>query len=394
MSQVKLYKDRNFQIICLVTLMAAVGVSSITPAFPKIVEELHISETEVGMLIVAFFLPGMVLAPFLGVLADRFGRKRLLVPSLFLFGLAGGACALSRDFNTLVALRVLQGAGEVGLWSLSFTILGDLFSGRSRAEAMGLNISILSTGFAFYPIIGGALALFAWNYPFLLPLAAIPIGFFALFSLHSPEPRNGQSLREYLGSAWSYLKNIKVVSVFIAQIMVYMILNGAYLLYFSLFLGISFRLSPFVIGVILASSPLSTALVSSQLGRIVRIMSEGSLIKLGFVICTIALAMVPFMPRLELLLIPTIIFGAGLGLVMPCLQSYIAGLAPFEYRAAIMSINSTMVRVGSTLGPLIFGLAYVYAGLNGVFFFAAGLTLATAIVGVIGGKIIRLQTTN
>ncbi len=389
MSQVKLYKDRNLQILFGVTLMAVLGVSSITPAFPRIVDELQISRTDVGMLIVAFTLPGVVLAPFLGILGDRLGRKRILIPSLFLFGLAGGACALSQDFSILIVLRVLQGIGGTGLLSLSLAIIGDLFSGERRAEAMGLNASVLSVSTASYPLIGGALATFAWNYPFLLALAAIPIGFLVLQFLHNPEPRSNESLREYLTSIWSYLKNMRAISAFMAGIIGFTLLFGAYLTYFSLYLGNSFHASPFVIGSITASMSLTAALVASLLGRLTKIISVVNLINLGFTLCAIALVLLPFMPRLELLLIPTAIFGAGFGVIYPSLQIYIAGLAPSEYRAALMSMNTTMFRLGQTLGPLIIGVAYIYGDFKGAFLFAAGLALATAITGVIGRRIIR-----
>ena len=62
-------------------------------------------------------------------------------------------------------------------------------------EAMGLNGSVLSVGTTSYPLIGGALATFAWNYPFLLALAAVPVGFLVLRFLHNPEPHSKASLR-------------------------------------------------------------------------------------------------------------------------------------------------------------------------------------------------------
>ena len=124
MTENRFYKDTNLQIIFSISLLAVLGITSVTPAFPTIVEELGISNTSVGLLITAFSVPSMILTPFLGTLADRLGRKRILVPALFLYGLAGGACAFSRDFNTLLILRVLQGIGAAATAPLSWTILG------------------------------------------------------------------------------------------------------------------------------------------------------------------------------------------------------------------------------------------------------------------------------
>ncbi len=389
MSQEKLYKDRNLHIVFGVTLMAVMSVASITPAFPKIVEELHIAATEVGMLITAFTLPGVVLVPFIGVLADRFGRKRLLVPSLFLFGLAGGACALTREFNTLVVLRVFQGIGGAALGALNVTILGDLFSGEHRAGAIGLNSSVTHIAVAIYPIIGGALATFAWNYPFFLPLAAIPIGFLVLFCLNNPEPRNEQSLGKYLSSVWGYLKNIKIAGAFTAVVVSFIVIYGPYMTYLSLFLADSFDASPVIIGIILSSFAIGAAMVSSQLGRIVRKIKLADLAKLGFVFQAVSLVLLPFMPRVELVLISSVIFGLGVGVQLPSLQTYVAGAAPSEYRAAFMSMYGAMLRMGQTLGPLLFGLLYAHVDFTGIFLVGAGLVLAVAIIGFVAGKIVR-----
>ena len=86
-----LYKDRNLHVIFAVTMMAVLGVSSIAPALPKIAKGLGVEPTAIGLLITVFTVPGVVLTPISGVLADRYGRKRIIVPALFLFALAGGA---------------------------------------------------------------------------------------------------------------------------------------------------------------------------------------------------------------------------------------------------------------------------------------------------------------
>jgi MFS transporter, ACDE family, multidrug resistance protein len=90
-------------------LMAMLGTSSVTPAFPQIQGEFGISSAQVRLLITVFTLPGILLTPVAGVLSDRYGRRKVLVPSLYLFGVAGVACALAMDFGLLLVLRILRG---------------------------------------------------------------------------------------------------------------------------------------------------------------------------------------------------------------------------------------------------------------------------------------------
>ena len=122
----KVYKDHNLHVLWGVTLMAVLGVSSVTPAFPRIVQELGFSSGQVGLLITVFTLPGIVLTPVLGVLSDRYGRKKILVPALLPFGVAGGACALARSFELLWASRFFQGMGAAALGTLNVTVIGDI----------------------------------------------------------------------------------------------------------------------------------------------------------------------------------------------------------------------------------------------------------------------------
>jgi MFS family permease len=119
----KAYKDRNLHVVFAVTLMAVLETSSVTPAFPEIVQELGISSGQVGLLITVFTLPGVLLTSVWGVLSDRFGRRKILIPSLMLFGIAGGACAFVRDFELLLMLRAVQGVGAAALRAINVTML-------------------------------------------------------------------------------------------------------------------------------------------------------------------------------------------------------------------------------------------------------------------------------
>lgn len=385
-SERSLLRDRNLHIIFSITLMVVMGVASIAPALPAIVRDLGISKLDVAWLITAFSLPGMLLAPFVGVFADRFGRKRILVPAIFLFAIAGTACAFTRDFNILLIFRVFQGIGAAAMGSINVTLIGDLYSGRRRVEAMGLNASVLSLGAAGYPLIGGALAAIAWYYPFYLSLIAIPIGIIVLTKLNNPEPDSREDFKSYLVGAWGYLKNMKVAALFAAGVITFIIVFGAYLTYFAIYMDDAFNVSGFTIGVFMSVSALAAAVVASQLGRITRRVSEGMLIKVSFAIFGLSLILIPLMPSLWLLLIPVLLLGIAQGINLPSILSMAAGLAPTEYRAAFMSINSSMIRLGQTVGPPIVGLFYVYGGPTVAFAFTAGLAFMASAVGLFAGR--------
>jgi len=374
------YRDKNLQIVFGVTLMAVLGVSSITPAFPRIVEELGISPQAVGYLITAFTLPGVLLTAFLGILADQFGRKRVLVPALLIFAIAGTACAFARDFRLLLLLRFLQGAGAAGLGAINVTIIGDLYTGQERVAAMGCNSSVLSVGTASYPAIGGALATLGWFYPFLLPLAAIPVAVAVLFSLENPEPSRSQDFRQYLADAWKVMANRRVAALFALGTLTFIIYYGSYLAYFPLLITDTFGVSLFVVGLIVSAASVATALASSQSGRLAGMFSARALIGVSCLLYAVPLVAVPMVSRVWLYLIPVSIFGVAQGINMPSLMTLLAEQAPMDQRGAMMSVNGMVLRLGQTLGPLVMGVMLSVAGMGAVFIAGAVCAVLMLIV--------------
>ena len=371
----RLFRNRNLHIIFFITMTAVLGVASITPAFPKISRELGVAPQSIGLLIIIFTLPGIFLTPLFGVLADRLGRKKVLAPSLFLFGMAGGFCGLTREFAMLLAFRFLQGVGAAALGSINITLIGDLFTGKQRAEAMGYNASVLSIAVASYPFLGGLLASFAWFYPFYLPLLAIPVGLLVLFKLDNPEPKQTQTLAAYLRSAFESLKNRQAVLYFTTSMVVFIILYGSYLTYTPLFLAARFQAGPLEIGLVMSFMSISTALTSMQAGRLARRFGEKRLLILSFLFYALALVLLPQAPSLMSVFLIIPVYGIGQGLNMPALQTLLTGLAPIEYRAAFMSMNGMVLRLGQTLGPLVMGGIYVLGGINAAFYAGAVLSL-------------------
>lgn len=376
-----LYLRPNLLIIYSVTLMAIMGVSSITPAFPEMMRDLGISPHEVGLLITLFTLPGVFLTPVLGVMADQWGRRRILVPALLLFGVAGFLCTFARDFHLLLILRFVQGIGGASLGSLNVTIIGDLYSGRERATAMGYNASVLSIGTASYPVIGGALAILGWNFPFVLPILALPVALLVITGLKNPEPRRDQSLREYLSLAWRSISNGQVLVLFATSVTAFIMLYGSYLNYFPILVGNHFGQSALIIGLLMSSMSFTTALVSSQMGKLTRRFGSRRLLIVAFGFYAAGLFLMPLMPHAWMLLLPTILYGVGQALNVPNVQTLLADAAPMAQRGVVMSFNGMVLRLGQTLGPVVIGVVFTLRGLGATF--VAGGVIAVLMVGVV-----------
>jgi MFS transporter, ACDE family, multidrug resistance protein len=371
----KVYKDHNLHVLFGVTLMAVLGVSSITPALPEIRDAFGVTSAQVGLLITVFTLPGVALTPVLGVLSDRHGRRRILVPALLLFGVAGGLCAFARSFELLLALRLMQGMGAAALGTLNVTVIGDIFTGHERSTALGYNSSVLSVGTAGYPAIGGALAALGWFYPFALAFLAIPIGLLVLFSLRNPEPHNDQRLKDYFAEVFKRLKDREVLALLGVSLLTFIILFGPQLTFLPILMDERFGAPSYLRGAVLSGASLTTALTSAQLGFLTSRVSERTLLKVAFVLYAAGLVCVAFAPNLWLLLVPTVLFGVAQGINLPNVFSLLNAHAPSHNRGAFMATNGMALRAGQTIGPLLMALTAATLGLAGAYLAATALAL-------------------
>ena len=370
-----LYRDPNLLTIFGVALIAILRSDSISPAFPAIGRELHISSQSVGLLITFFALPSVFLTPVLGVLADRWGRKAILVPALLIFGVAGGACALVRSFEMLLALRLVQGIGVAALSMLNITLIADLYSGDRLTTAMGYNASVRSTGSTLYPILGGALAAVAWYYPFALALLAIPVAVAVHFKLKTPELSRHVRFSAYLSQMVASLRTPEVAALFCAGCIVFIAMFGAYLTYFPFLLEGRFGAAAFVIGLFIAARSIVNAIIASQLGRMTRRWEVSNLLKTSFVLYATFFLLTPWAGSLWVIGLLTLVLGTAEGLYWPSSQAMLGRLAPRENRAGFMAANDMVLKIGQTTGPLIMGVAFVLSGVTGAFLLAALLSL-------------------
>jgi MFS family permease len=358
--------------------MAVLGVSSIAPALPRIAATLGVSAGQVGLLVTAFTLPGVILTTFAGILADRYGRLRVLLPGLVVFTIAGVACVFATNLPSLIVLRVVQGIGASAIGSINVTLIGDLFVDRQRTAAMGLNASVLSIGTAAYPAVGGALAMVAWSAPFALAVLALPVAVLAVRRLHVAPKGHKADLNDYFGDLWVIVRRREVVALFFASTAIFILLYGAYITFLPFLMSGRFGSTPLGIGLLMAGLSISTAVTSASLGRLAARLGEVMVMRVGFVVFAVGLALVPLAPVVWALAVPAVLLGFSFATTIPVVQVLLTAIAPVDRRGAVMSLNGTVLRLGQTLGPPVMAVVYRVAGIDAVFFAGAVFALFLA----------------
>jgi EmrB/QacA subfamily drug resistance transporter len=127
-------------------------------ALPSIGTHMHASTSELSWVISAYVLAFGGLLLLGGRLADLFGRRRLFIAGLIVFGLASLAAGLSRSIGELIALRAVQGAGAAALAPAARSIITTLFEeGPERGKAMGIWAAVAGSGSVVGLVLGGVL---------------------------------------------------------------------------------------------------------------------------------------------------------------------------------------------------------------------------------------------
>ena len=351
---VGIQQSQTVLIIFASTLVSVMGVSLISPALPTIQAAWNISASQASLLISAFTIPGVVLTPFIGLTSDRIGRKQVLVPSLFLFGVSGVAIVFVDGFTTILGLRVIQGIAGSAIMSLTVTLLGDLFSGERRSSLIGLNAAILAIGAAGYPLLGGGLALLSWTAPFVCFALGIIVALAGSAILSEPDSSRDSSGLSYIINAAQAVPTWTAIGLYMAIFGIFVILYGAQLTVIPFILNESYNLSSGVIGLLLGLPAVTMGMTSSQSSRLLHYLSPSRLIALGFVTYGIGMTLAALTHSLTILAGALFLFGIGQGFAEPITDTALNALTPDTFRGGIMSIRTSVLQFGTTLGPPVF----------------------------------------
>lgn len=360
-------------LIFSITVTGILNNTLLGPAIPDILSTVDQPASRAGLLVASGALPGIVVAPLIGVLADRFGRRKVLTPCLVVFGLGGGMAALAPSFALLLVFRLVQGMGGAGLINLAVVIIGDFWTGNERARLVGRNAATLTISLAIFPALGGLLTeIGGWRlsfapYPLALVTALLVWRRLPEIELH-PQPNVTAQLRE----AAKVLRRPLLALATLAAFGVFFLIFGLYLTVLPVLLEDKFGLSAGARGLVISAPALSSTVAALTVGRLRASLGGRRLVLIGSAAFTVAFVTIGLAPTLLVLLVGGLFYGLGEGLSIPTYQDFVAGAAPPASRGAVVAVWVGAARAGQVAGPLAAGAALV-SFLPGTVFVVGGV---------------------
>lgn len=372
------------------TIMAA---ATLSPALPAI--ESHFAGTPQSALLTRLVVTFPALwialcAPLAGMIADRFGRRPLLLVSVLLYGVAGMSGLMLDSLHAILAGRALLGVAVAGIMTAVTALAGDYYVGAARERFMGLQAAFTGFGGLLFLAAGGVLAEWHWRAPFAVYALAFLLWPAVLWQLAEPDrPASPPSPGTPPGAVpsrvppgtWSALSLLLAAAV----------LNSAafYLVPTQLpfhlpSLGID---APSRTGLAIGTMTLVSALAGLAYTRLRPRLGMTGSFTFGFGLMAAGFVLLSRAPDFAALTGALATLGFGLGTVMPNLMGTAMHLAPPALRGRVAGMLTTAIFLGHFLSPLlsqpmIAGLGFdatfsAMGGLLGVMALAAlALTIA------------------
>jgi DHA1 family bicyclomycin/chloramphenicol resistance-like MFS transporter len=166
--------------------MAALGVDGMLPNLPAISDTYHLTRDNERQLVITAYLIGFGLPQiFYGPLADRYGRKPVLLFGCFVYVAFSALAAFAPSFELLILARGLQGMGAAATRAIPNSVIRDCYVGRSMARVMSLSLMIFMACPMLAPSLGAGIAVFAsWRWVFgVLTLFGAAVATWVAFKL-------------------------------------------------------------------------------------------------------------------------------------------------------------------------------------------------------------------
>ncbi|WP_329590740.1 MFS transporter [Streptomyces sp. NBC_01362] len=432
-------------VICLAQLTVLLDNTVLNVAIPSLTRELDASTADVQWMINAYSLVQSGLLLTAGSSADRYGRKKMLIAGLALFGIGSLVAGLAQTSAQLIAARAGMGIGGALLMTTTLAVVVQIFDETERVKAIGIWSTVSSLGFAVGPLVGGVmLDHFWWGAIFLINIPVAVIGLVAVARL-VPESKNAGGERpDLLGALLSTIGMASVVYAIISgpahgwtsgQVLLTAFVGVAVLTGFVLwelhipypmldmhffrnqkFIGavagailVAFGMGgslflltqqlQFVLGYEpleagLRTAPLALSVVALNLtglgARLVPKLGTPLTIASGMSLLAAGLAAIALLggDGYGGMLLGLVVMGAGIALAMPAMANAIMSAIPPEKAGVGAGVNGTLAEFGNGLGVAVLGavLNSRFAALVPAAVGAASLPAALASAGDAGER--------
>lgn len=363
--------------VVLILAVTFVGMleAALTPALPAIADALSVSDGRVSLLITCFKIPSILVIPVAAIVADRYGRRTVLLPSLLLFGAAGTCMYVVESFASLLGGAFVMGIGAAVIFPITVTMLGDICTGPANAAAQGFRVAIVGGAAISIPAASGYLSEWSWNSPFLLFVLAFPMLVAASAFLREtiePEAASGgigDLTRRYGGAIRTELVNPNVGILVIGGFVRGFVRYGA-LTFVPLFAVRVLDASLFEAGALLSIRGLAYVLVSPISGLVVSRVGRKRGLMGAMVTSLLALIAIPFAPNLPALSAVVLAYFVGDALFDPVMKDTVTTIGHPDYLAGVVNALYVLKRTGQAVSPAIFGFVLTVLGYDSLFVLA------------------------
>jgi multidrug resistance protein len=386
----------------IILLAASVGLMMtgfgiILPVFARRLGEFGSGVEALGLMTMSFALAQLITAPIMGSLADRYGRRPLILLSLAAFAAANLGFLLVSTTIGFIIVRVLEGALTAGLFPAAMGVVADTVPENQRARWVGIVMGSYGAGLIFGPVVGGVLY-DGWGFaaPFITSAILAVIAFVAAVVMvpetRTEEIRKREMLRKRRADAttqisavsfWAslprplYVFGTLLILDFVG-VFVFAFVEPQMVFYFYDELGwttIQFGIVVGAYGLAMVFGQLVLGQSSDRFGR-------KPLIVLGLLLSTGLYAGLLLVTQYPLMLLVAAVAGLGSALTSPALSSYYLDISDEQYRARILGVKESSASLGGVLGPLLLVAVSAAMAAQGIFILGGAVMLVGAALAI------------
>ena len=362
-------KQAAIGFIFITILIDIIGWGIIIPVIPTLIKELinaDISEAAKygGWLTFAYAITQFVFAPLIGSLSDQFGRRPILLLSLFGFSLDYLLLAFAPTITWLFIGRILAGITGASITTAT-AYIADISTEKNRAKNFGMIGAAFGLGFIIGPVIGGLLGQFGSRVPFyaaaVLCMINFLYGYFILpESLSKANRRNFDIKRANPIGAILNLKKYPKLTGLITAIFILYVASHAVQSNWSFYTIYRFNWSEKMVGISLGIIGLLVGIVQGGLIRWINpILGNEKSIYLGMALYTLGMFLFAFAVESWMMFVFLIPYCLG-GIAGPALQSVISGQVPPNEQGEIQGTLTSLMSASSIVGPPMMASVFYY----------------------------------